>query len=302
MVLARKQRKQRYEAGILQQRLRRQVGQAIGDYAMLTEGDRVMVCVSGGKDSHALLELLRRLQPAAPIRFELLAVLIDQGQPGFCAKDITRYFKNAGVNFRLVQENTYSIVTRVVPAGKTTCALCSRLRRGVLYRVAAEEGATKIALGHHADDIIETLFLNMFYGGALKAMPPLLRSDDGRHVVIRPLAYCRERDLAAYAAHWRFPIIPCNLCGADGGGARRQIKKLLADWERAAPGRINNIFSALANVAPSHLLDRALFDFEGAAAAAEIDSGGAGGDVGFIKPPAAGGRALFAKEFSHAAV
>ena len=254
-------RKQRYEAGILQQRLRRQAGQAIADYAMIAEGDRVMVCVSGGKDSHGLLDILCRLRAAAPVHFTLVAVLIDQGQPGFFAGDVLRHFRALPVEYRLVRQDTYSVVKRVVPAGKTTCGLCSRLRRGVLYRIAKEERADKIALGHHADDIMETLFLNLFHGGTLKAMPPKLRSDDGRHTVIRPLAYCRERDLAAYADHRQFPIIPCNLCGAAGGGARRQTKQLLATWEREHPGRINSIFSALANVAPSHLLDRRLFDF-----------------------------------------
>lgn len=254
-------KKQRYEAGILQQRLRRQVGRAIDDYAMVADGDRVMVCVSGGKDSLGLLDILCRLQKSAPARFELVAVLMDQGQPGFSEQAVEAHFQSLGVAYRIVRQDTYSIVKRVVPEGKTTCGLCSRLRRGVLYRIADEEGADKIALGHHADDIMETLLLNLFHGGAMKAMPPRLLSDDGRHVVIRPLAYARERDLAAYAGNMGFPIIPCNLCGATGGGARRQVKQLLADWERAHPGRINSIFSALANVVPSHLMDRQLFDF-----------------------------------------
>lgn len=254
-------RKQRHEAGILQQRLRRQVGQAIDDYSMIGEGDRVMVCTSGGKDSHALLDILCRLRQSAPVHFDVFAVLMDQGQPGFCAAEVEAHFQSMGVEYRIVRQDTYAIVKRVIPEGKTTCGLCSRLRRGVLYRIADEEGADKIALGHHADDIMETLFLNLFHAGALKAMPPRLTSDDGRHTVIRPLAYCRERDLAAYAKNLDFPIIPCNLCGSTGGGARRQVKQLLNAWEREHPGRINSIFSALANVAPSHLLDRALFDF-----------------------------------------
>ena len=254
-------RKRRYEAGVLQQRLRRQVGRAIDDYAMVAPGDRIMVCTSGGKDSHALLDILCQLRRAAPVPFDLFAVLMDQGQPGFRPAEVEAHFQAMGVEYRIVRQDTYAIVKRNIPAGKTACGLCSRLRRGVLYRIAAEEGADKIALGHHADDIMETLLLNLFYGGKLKAMPPRLRSDDDRHTVIRPLAYCRERDLAAYAAHRRFPIIPCNLCGAEGGGARRQVKQLLHHWERAHPGRINSIFSALADVVPSHLMDRTLFDF-----------------------------------------
>lgn len=257
--------KQRYEAGILQQRLRRQVGRAIDDYAMIADGDKVMVCVSGGKDSHGLLDILCRLQRAAPLRFDLIAVLMDQGQPGFCADAVRAHFESLPVSYRIERQDTYRIVKRVIPEGKTTCGLCSRLRRGVLYRVAGEVGATKIALGHHADDIMETLLLNLFYGGSLKAMPPRLTSADGRHTVIRPLAYCREKDLAAYARNLDFPIIPCNLCGSSGGGARRQVKQLLAEWERKYPGRVNSIFSALTTVVPSHLLDRALFDFTQAA-------------------------------------
>ena len=253
--------KQRHEAGILQQRLRRQVGQAIQAYNMIEEGDRVMVCLSGGKDSHGLLDILHRLQQSAPIRFEIFAVLMDQGHPGFSATEVENYLQTVGIPYRIEYQDTYSIVKRVIPEGKTTCGLCSRLRRGVLYRIAAEEGADKIALGHHADDIIETLLLNLFYGGSLKAMPPRLVSDDGQHIVIRPLAYCRERDLAQYAKNLNFPIIPCNLCGSTGGGARQQTKQLLSDWENQYPGRVNSIFSALSNVVPSHLLDAELFNF-----------------------------------------
>lgn len=254
-------RKQRHEAGLLQQRLRRQVGRAIDDYAMIAAGERIMVCTSGGKDSHALLDILCRLRQAAPVPFELFAVLIDQGHPGFCAAAVEAYFQSIQVPYRIERQDTYAVVKRNIPTGKTACGLCSRLRRGILYRIAREEGADKIALGHHADDIMETLLLNMFYGGKLKGMPPRLLSDDAQHTVIRPLAYCRERDLAAYAENLNFPIIPCNLCGAEGGGARQQVKQLLHQWERAHPGRINNIFSALSNVVPSHLMDPTLFDF-----------------------------------------
>lgn len=256
-------RRQRHEAGILQQRLRRQAGQAIQDYAMITEGDLVMACLSGGKDSHAMLDILCRLQQSAPTRFQIVAVVMDQGQPGFHPQALQDYLNTLPIRHHIVHRDTYRIVKRVIPEGKTTCGLCSRLRRGVLYRTATELGATKLALGHHADDIIETFFLNLFHGGALKAMPPRLVSDDGKHIVIRPLAYCRERDLAQHAKNLAFPIIPCNLCGATGGGARARVKNLLAGWERTHPGRVNSIFSALSNVAPSHLLDRALFDFHG---------------------------------------
>ena len=254
-------RKQRHEAGILQQRLRRAVGSAIDDFNMIADGDRVMVCVSGGKDSHAMLDILLQLQRAAPTSFDLIAVLLDQGQPGFSSAAVEEHFRQIKAQYRIVRQNTYAVVRRVVPEGKTTCGLCSRLRRGVLYRIADEEGADKIALGHHADDVMETLFLNLFHGGVMKTMPPRLMSDDCRHTVIRPLAYCRERDLAAYAANRAFPIIPCNLCGAVGGGARQQVKQMLRRWEREYPGRIESIFAAIGNVIPSHLLDRRLFDF-----------------------------------------
>lgn len=255
--------KERHEANKLAKRLRRNVGQAIGDFNMIEDGDRVMVCLSGGKDSHALLDILLQLREIAPVRFELIAVNLDQKQPGFPAEVLPGYLKGLGIPFHIEEQDTYSVVKRVIPEGKTTCSLCSRLRRGVLYRVAGELGATKIALGHHRDDILETLFLNMFYGGKLKAMPPKLISDDGRHIVIRPLAYCRERDLEAWAALRRFPIIPCDLCGAQEQLKRKETKALLREWDKRFPGRVEKIFAALGNVAPSHLADPRLYDFRG---------------------------------------
>jgi tRNA 2-thiocytidine biosynthesis protein TtcA len=245
----------------LQAELRGAVGRAIVDYGMIEEGDRVMVCLSGGKDSFTLLDMLMSLQRRAPVSFGLVAVNLDQRQPGFPEEVLPRYLADLGVEHRIVAEDTYSIVTRVVPAGKTMCGLCSRLRRGILYRVADEIGATKIALGHHRDDIVETLFLNMFYGGRLKAMPPKLLSDDGRHVLIRPLAYCSEKEIARYARGRRFPIIPCNLCGSQENMQRRKIKEMLQGWEKEDPGRIDRLFRSLANVTASHLADRELFDF-----------------------------------------
>jgi tRNA 2-thiocytidine biosynthesis protein TtcA len=245
----------------LQAELRGRVGKAIVDYRMIADGDLVMVCLSGGKDSYTLLDMLRSLQQRAPIRFELVAVNLDQKQPGFPAHVLPAYLTELGVPHRIVSEDTYSVVTRVIEAGKTMCGLCSRLRRGILYRVADELGATKIALGHHRDDIVETLFLNMFYGARLKAMPPKLKSDDGRHVVIRPLAYCAERDIGRYARGRAFPIIPCNLCGSQQNMKRREIKAMLAAWERDDPGRSERLFRSLRNVSPSHLADPALFDF-----------------------------------------
>lgn len=249
----------------LESRLRTQVGKAIEDYGMIVDGDRVMVCLSGGKDSYAMLSLLLALQRAAPVSFELVAVNLDQKQPGFPAHVLPDYLRSLGVPFHILEQDTYSVVKRVIPIGKTTCGLCSRLRRGVLYNFAAEQGFTKIALGHHRDDIMETLFLNLFFGGTLKAMPPKLKSDDGRNVVIRPLAYCRENELARYAAARRFPLIPCNLCGSQENLQRKEIKAMLADWERRFPGRIESIASALGNVAPSQLMDTGLFDFAGLA-------------------------------------
>ena len=254
-------RKADYEENKLAKRLRRQVGEAIADYAMIEVGDKVMVCLSGGKDSHALLDVLLSLKEKSPVAFELIAVNLDQKQPGFPAHVLPEYLASRGVPFRIVEQDTYSVVKRVIPEGQTLCSLCSRLRRGVLYRVAAELGATKIALGHHRDDILATFFLNLFHGGTLKAMPPRLRSDDGRHVVIRPLAYVAQEDLAAYAEQKRFPIIPCTLCGSQENLERRQIGEMLRDWQRRFPGRIESMMRALGEVRPSHLLDRRLFDF-----------------------------------------
>jgi len=254
-------RKLRYEENKLAKRLRNQVGQAIADFGMIEDGDKVMVCLSGGKDSHALLDVLLQLKEKAPIRFEIVAVNLDQKQPGFPARVLPEYLEKVGVPFRIVEQDTYSVVKRVIPEGKTMCGLCSRLRRGVLYRVAGELGATKIALGHHRDDILATFFLNLFHGGQLKAMPAKLRSDDGKHIVIRPLAYVAEADLAAYAEAKRFPIIPCTLCGSQDNLQRRQIGEMLREWERRNPGRIESIVRALTDVRPSHLLDRKLFDF-----------------------------------------
>jgi len=254
-------RKADYESAKLAKRLRRQVGQAIADYSMIEAGDKVMVCLSGGKDSYALLDVLMRLREKAPVPFTLVAVNLDQRHPGFPEHVLPDYLRSVGVDFRIEVQDTYGVVKRVIPEGATMCSLCSRLRRGVLYRVAGELGATKIALGHHRDDILETFFLNLFHGGKLKAMPPKLVSDDGRHVVIRPLAYVEERDLEAYAELRRFPIIPCDLCGSQEQLQRKQVKAMLREWERAQPGRLESIFGALTNVAPSHLLDRTLHDF-----------------------------------------
>lgn len=253
--------RQRLEGNKLAKRLRRQVGQAIEDYAMIADGDRVMVCLSGGKDSYTLLEMLLQLQQKAPVCFSLTAVNLDQKQPGFPEQVLPDYLRARGVDFRILEQDTYAVVQRLVPEGKTTCALCSRLRRGALYSFAAEQGYTKIALGHHRDDILATFFLNLFFGGSLKAMPPKLRSDDGRNIVIRPLAYCREADIAAYAEGAGFPIIPCNLCGSQENLQRKQVRRMMDDWERAHPGRLETIFRALGNVAPSQLADRKLFDF-----------------------------------------
>ena len=247
----------------LQARLRGLVGKAIDDYAMIAEGDRVMVCLSGGKDSYTLLDVLLSLQRSAPVKFELVAVNLDQKQPGFPAHVLPEYLSGLGVPFEILEQDTYSVVKRVVPEGRTMCGLCSRLRRGRLYRYAAENGITKIALGHHRDDIVETLFLNMFFGGRMKAMPPKLLSEDGRHVVIRPLAYVPEREIDRYARARQFPIIPCKLCGSQENLQRVQVKKMLAEWEREHPGRTETIFSAMRNVSASHLADAAAFDFAG---------------------------------------
>jgi tRNA 2-thiocytidine biosynthesis protein TtcA len=262
-------RKAEFESAKLAKRLRRQVGQAIADYGMIEAGDKVMVCLSGGKDSHALLDLLLRLRMKSPVAFDLVAVNLDQRHPGFPEHVLPDYLRSRGVPFHIEVQDTYSVVKRVIPEGKTMCGLCSRLRRGVLYRVADELGATKIALGHHRDDIVETFFLNLFHGGTLKAMPPKLVSDDGKHVVIRPLAYVEERDLEAYARLREFPIVPCDLCGSQELLQRKQVKAMLREWERRHPGRLESIFGALTNVAPSHLLDRSLHDFANIEAADE---------------------------------
>ncbi|MGH8689255.1 MAG: tRNA 2-thiocytidine(32) synthetase TtcA [Burkholderiales bacterium] len=263
VTLHRDTRKHAYEAGKLAKRLRRQVGEAIADFNLIEAGDRVMVCLSGGKDSYGLLDVLRALREKSPVPFELVAVNLDQKQPGFPEQVLPEYLAALGVPFRIVEQDTYSVVKRVVPEGATLCSLCSRLRRGVLYRVAGELGATKIALGHHRDDILATFFLNLFFGGKLKAMPPKLKSDDARHVVIRPLAYVREDDLAAYSEEKAFPIIPCTLCGSQEHLQRRQVREMLRQWERQHPGRVESILRALGNARPSHLMDRKLFDFAG---------------------------------------
>ena len=254
-------RKQKLEFNKLQKRLRRNVGTAIADFNMIEEGDKVMVCLSGGKDSYCMLDILLNLQKTAPISFEVIAVNLDQKQPGFPEEVLPEYLTKAGVPFHILEKDTYSVVTELVPEGKTTCGLCSRLRRGSLYGFAQQIGATKIALGHHRDDIVETLFLNMFYGGKLKAMPPKLLSDDKKNIVIRPLAYCKEEDLAAYADLKQFPIIPCNLCGSQENLQRQVIKDMLQQWEKQHPGRLETIFAAIKNVAPSQLADTDLFDF-----------------------------------------
>ncbi|HXF44672.1 MAG TPA: tRNA 2-thiocytidine(32) synthetase TtcA [Burkholderiaceae bacterium] len=274
-------RKAAYESNKLEKRLLRLTGQAIADFNMIEAGDRVMVCLSGGKDSYGLLEVLLTLRARAPVPFELVAVNLDQKQPGFPADVLPAYLRARGVAFHIETQDTYSIVKRVIEPGKTMCSLCSRLRRGILYRVASELGATKIALGHHRDDILGTFFLNLFYGGILKAMPPKLVSDDGRHVVIRPLAYVQEADLAAYAEIKRFPIIPCNLCGSQANLKRQQIKRMLAEWERQCPGRVQNAFNALARVVPSHLMDGRLFDFRNVRATGAPNPAG---DTAFDEP------------------
>ncbi len=271
-------RRAEFEANKLRKRLRRQVGEAIADYSMIGEGERVMVCVSGGKDSYALLDVLLALKDAAPVRFEVIAVNLDQKQPDFPAHVLPDYLAARGVPFHIAEQDTYSVVKRLVKDNATMCSLCSRLRRGVLYRVAGELGATRIALGHHRDDMLATFFLNLFFGGKLKTMPPKLASDDGRHVIIRPLAYVREADLARYAALRAFPIIPCNLCGSQEHLQRRQVSLMLREWERRHPGRIESIFRALSNVVPTHLLDRRLHDFAGVHASGVPD---AHGDIAF---------------------
>ena len=246
----------------LEKRLCREVGRAIADYNMIEDGDKVMVCVSGGKDSYGLLDILLKLRARAPIHFDIVAVNLDQKQPGFPEHVLPGYLGALGVPFHIEEQDTYSIVKRVVPEGKTTCGLCSRLRRGILYRVADELGATKIALGHHRDDMVQTLFMNMFFGGRLKGMPPKLVSDDGRNVVIRPLAYVAEPDLVRWAGHRQFPIIPCTLCGSQDNLQRVQVRQMLREWDKRFPGRIDNMFNAMAHVVPSHLIDRKLYPFQ----------------------------------------
>lgn len=271
-----------YENNKLHKRLCRQVGQAIGDFNMIEPGDKVMVCLSGGKDSYALLDILLTLRARAPVHFDIVAVNLDQKQPNFPADILPAYLSKLGVPFHIENQDTYSIVKRVIEEGKTTCSLCSRLRRGILYRVADELGATKIALGHHRDDILETFFLNMFFGGKLKAMPPKLQSDDGKHVVIRPLAYVKEADTNRYAQVKQFPIIPCDLCGSQENLQRKQMKSMMREWEKQFPGRIESIFSALSTVVPSHLMDQNLFDFT------HLQANGvpsASGDIAFDEEP-----------------
>ena len=277
-------KKAAFEANKLSKRLHRQVGQAIADFNMIEPGDKVMVCLSGGKDSHALLDILLSMRQRAPIDFELVAVNLDQKQPGFPDHVLPAYLRSREVPFHIETQDTYSIVKRLVPEGKTMCSLCSRLRRGILYRVAGELGATKIALGHHRDDMVVTLLMNMFFGSRLKGMPPKLVSDDGRHVVIRPLAYVDETDLERWAGHRRFPIIPCTLCGSQDNLQRVQVKKMIREWERQYPGRIDNMLGAMGKVVPSHLMDRNLYPFETLKPSGVAD---AGGDIAFDDEPCA---------------
>src|SRR5437763_474841 len=274
-------RKSEFETNKLKKRLRRLVGQAIADFSMIEAGDRVMVCLSGGKDSYGLLDILLSLKARAPLPFELIAVNLDQKQPGFPADVLPRYLASRGVPFRIEEQDTYGVVKRVIPEGRTMCSLCSRLRRGALYRVAGEIGATKIALGHHRDDILATFFLNLFFGAKLKTMPPKLVSDDGKHVVIRPLAYVRERDLARYAEAMAFPIIPCNLCGSQEHLQRKEVGAMLREWEKKHPGRVETVFNALSNVVTTHLMDRKLQDF---AAVRASGTASPDGDVAFDEP------------------
>ena len=270
-----------YNFNKLQKRLRRNVGQAIADFNMIEDGDKVMVCLSGGKDSYTMLDILLNLRQAAPVNLEIVAVNLDQKQPGFPAHVLPEYLASIGVDYRIVTEDTYSIVKDKIPEGKTTCSLCSRLRRGILYRTARELGAGKIALGHHRDDLLHTLFLNMFYGGKLKSMPPKLVSDDGQHVVIRPLTYCREKDISRFASARAFPIIPCNLCGSQPNLQRQVIKEMMQDWDKRFPGRIESMFRALTDVVPSHLADKNLFDFKNIKATGIASDDG---DLAFDQP------------------
>ena len=276
------EKRSKLEFNKLQKRLRRNVGKAIMDYSMIEEGDKIMVCLSGGKDSYTLLDILMNLQKSAPIKFDLIAVNLDQKQPGFPEEVLPNYLSTLDIPYEIIEEDTYSVVKRVIPEGKTTCGLCSRLRRGVIYGWAEQNGITKIALGHHRDDMIETLFLNMFFGGSMKSMPPKLKSDDGKHIVIRPLAYCKEKDIAQFAQEKQYPIIPCNLCGSQENLQRQNIKMMLQDWDRKYPGRIETIFKAMSNVAPSHLADTELYDFTGLSQDERTQK--SGGDMLFDSP------------------
>ena len=277
----------------LEKRLCRQVGEAIVDFNMIEAGDRVMVCLSGGKDSYGMLDILLKMQARAPVHFDLVAVNLDQKQPGFPAEVLPEYLRSIGMEFHIETQDTYSIVKDKIPEGKTMCSLCSRLRRGILYRVARELGATKIALGHHRDDILQTFFLNMFFGGKLKSMPPKLVSDDGQHVVIRPMAYVAERDLIRWAEHRQFPIIPCTLCGSQENLQRQQVGQMLRDWEKKHPGRLENMFNALKHTVPSHLLDASLFDFQHLkATGAAFEGGDTAFDAEEFAPPTVGGLAI----------
>ena len=280
------QRRKR-EADKLAKRLRHQVGKAIADFGMIEDGDKVMVCLSGGKDSYTMLDILLYLQKVAPIRFELVAVNMDQKQPGFPEHVLPEYLASIGVPYHVIEKDTYSVVKEKIPEGKTTCSLCSRLRRGIIYRTAKELGANKIALGHHRDDMVHTLFLNMLFGGKLKAMPPKLVTDDQAHVVIRPLAYCSEKDIARFARGIAFPIIPCNLCGSQDNLQRQKIREMMEDWDRRYPGRTESVFTAMQNIVPSHLADNAQFDFRGLTLNTPVDEG----DIAFDEPeiPFAGG-------------
>ncbi len=264
----------------LRKYLESRTGKAIGDYNMIEDGDTVLVCCSGGKDSYTLLAMLQALRQRAPIRFRLIAMNLDQKQPGFPADILPRYFESVGAEFRIVEADTYSLVKEKIPVGKTTCSLCSRLRRGIIYRTAKELGANKIALGHHRDDMVHTLFLNMLFGGKLKAMPPKLVTDDGAHVVIRPLAYCSETDIAKFARGMEFPIIPCNLCGSQGNLQRQKIREMMQDWDKRYPGRSESVFTAMQNIVPSHLADNALFDFAGLTLETRVEEG----DIAFDAP------------------
>jgi len=279
---SRRAQKQRVNENKLAKRLVRETGRAITDFNMIEDGDKVMVCLSGGKDSYGMLDILLTLKARAPIDFDIVAVNLDQKQPGFPDHVLPDYLRSLNVPFHIETQDTYSIVTRVIPEGKTMCSLCSRLRRGILYRVASELGATKIALGHHRDDILGTFFLNLFYGGRMKAMPPKLMSDDGKHIVIRPLAYVPEKDLIAYAQLKQFPIIPCNLCGSQENLKRKEVGRMIAEWDKHFPGRSWNVFGALSRVVPTHLMDKDLFDFAGLVATGQADDNG---DKAFDEEP-----------------